>query len=191
MSDKQAVVEQPKVEATPSPEVSSAPDDLDTLLKEFETGTKPKVESPKTDDDPLRQWAMQKMSEEQRTLETKDEKEAISFVKGTANDPDWAVWGFMNDMARNDPRIANAWSKRHENPSAWKSAQKILQKAYQTEVSNRVDPQATQDRETVVAAVRGASSTKPEPEKTFNESAVRRMSHAELLQNFPELSRNF
>jgi len=89
------------------------------------------------------------------------------------------VMGWLKDTADNDKRLQNAFANRDRDPQTWNKIVTGLtrdcQKDFAT-LSRRPDAAATEDREAVTAALRGAS-TAPPPTK---EPDLSKMSDAEL-----------
>lgn len=85
---------------------------------------------------------------------------AIKAVRGDL-DPEIFddVWieGYLNEQARRDSRLQNAWAQRHKNPQAYQKILGSLSDQIGKKFSKVIDRQATEDREAVAAAVRGAS----------------------------------
>lgn len=158
---KQAVAENAEEVASQTSEENGAQDDdLDTLLAEYDNGVKGEskpAEKVETDDDPVRIWAERKMAEDQQAEAESIKSEAVKSVKeGFDYDlSDKLVWGFISQAANSDQRIVKAFESRKENPAAWKKAVQTLQKELKEELS--LDASATADRQSVEAAIRGAS----------------------------------
>lgn len=164
MSDdtKQPVVE-PKVPAQQGTTVEGARNDgndLDTLLAEFNQQTAPKTEPvpPPTQQqtaqpDPL----VQKLY---TRFEREDIGRLVKDVKGDLDEDDDLVEAWVDAQARKDPRLQKAWLEREANPQAFQRISKELGKKFAQRVSKRPDPQVTEDRNAVAAAVRGASTNR-------------------------------
>jgi hypothetical protein len=194
MSDTQAVATETNEAAKPVSEaVSGAPDELDTLLKQFETPAeqKPKTETkPETKPEPsedmkdLANYVRAKRDEESREATRGDLAKAVTAVQTEIDDgglklPDRLVRGALRDMAEEDPRFLRAWAERGANPKAWEQVLKAAAKEIRKELESSPDPQATEDKAAVRAAVRSASTRTPEPEKLDN-AKINKMSDAEF-----------
>lgn len=178
-----------------APEKNSAPDDLDSLLKEFESSSEPKPkateeqpkqEQPKDGGDKRLDEVYGFIQEEQRRRArdefTRDFSETVKNVKGDLAVSDTIAKGFIHAMAEQDPRIAKAFVNRASNPETWKKVQGELNKALTREFEGQPDKRLTEDREAVAAAVRN-SSNQPPPEQKLDGSALGKMSDAEF-RNF-------
>jgi hypothetical protein len=164
MMTEQTVVEEVKAEAVPSPETTNAQDDsLDDLLKEFESVQEPpkeaKGEQASGDISEDVKWIRDLREQE----ESKRVQEAIvQTVEALKEGIDCPVelplkwWrGRLEEEARENPRITQAWLARESKPDVWKKVQAHLKKQMESELSVRRD--MTDDRDAVTAAVRSAS----------------------------------
>jgi hypothetical protein len=85
-------------------------------------------------------------------------------------------------MAREDQRIAAAFMNRTTNPAAWEKVQRGLAKEFAKEMKDftSIDPNVTEDRAVVAAAVRGASTNRvpetPPPNYSMQNNAEFRKS---------------
>lgn len=175
-ADTQHVATTPEPVATPAAEVQSAQQNtssLDELLSEYNTATTPQpapqVAAPAT---PAPEWFTQAKSEIDawrtqvaQERETKDFAGAIKEVKGDLDVPDFAVRGWLSEIAEQNPKINEIWNNRQNDPKAAKKLLASLKNDFLKQGSKikGVDPQATADREAVAAAVRGTSTKAPEP----------------------------
>lgn len=157
---KQPVVDETQVSAKPDATVDSARNDgadLDTLLAQYETETKkPEAVSP-----PVEQQQPQPDPNLLRLVtrvERQDINNLVKEVKGDLDIDDDLVEAFVDAQARKDPRLARAWMERDSNPKVFGQIAKELGKSLQKRFAKRPDPGLTEDREAVVAAVRGAST---------------------------------
>ena len=167
---------QPAVEATGAQPVQTA--DLDTILAEFDHGTKsaPAPEPKPAADVPPD--VVKRLAEVETKLAEKDFKEAITPVlERIRGDIPKEVLGndeiqdLIDGRARRDPRLQQAWINRAQNPGAWNKIEKALGQELSKKFSKLPDPEATEVREAVTAAVRGAS-TKAPAEKAPNYGAM-------------------
>ena len=76
------------------------------------------------------------------------------------------VEGWLNALAIKDPRLTQAYLQREQNPRAWGKVKSELGKKLQDRFNKLPNREATDDREAVAQAVRGASTkvnTDPPP----------------------------
>ena len=178
---QQPVVEKPEASALPEATGGSARNDgadLDSLLAQFEQDTtkSPPVSPPA----PVQQTPTQQPDPLVAKLVSRYEREDIgklvNQVKGDLDTDDEMVEAWIDARARRDPRLATAWLEREANPQAFQKIASELGKEFAKRASKRPDPNLTEDREVVAAAVRGASTNRaPEtPPPNFSQ-----MSHNE------------
>lgn len=167
----QAVVDTSNAAAMPAATEANAQtnvDDLDHLLAEFDQSTRttttqpePKQETqPVISDDRIRRI-------EDRIFQD-DLNSTIKNITGDLKLPDRFAKGWIDQVARENPAVANAFLNRANNPNAWKKIENALSKeiAKDFKALTPVDEGATVDRAAVTAAVRGASTkaaTETEP----------------------------
>lgn len=157
--------------ALPAAEATGAqttqPADLDSILSEFDVKTAPAPEQPK----PVAEVApdvARRVEHLEKTLAERDFKEAITPVldriRGEipkdvlANEE---IQDLIDGRARRDVRLQQAWLNRASNPAAWTKLEKALGQELSKKFSKLPDPDATEDRAAVTAAVRGASQKAP------------------------------
>lgn len=144
-------------------------DDLDAILSEIEAEGKaddtPKKDvdaadegkAAKADDPDLKAIAKSIYTREAR----RDLKSAIGAMRSESESlkglGDDYIEGLMNVEAKRDPRIVKAWHNRETSPEAWERLLPVLGKKIAKRLGGAVDQQATEDREAVLAAVRGKS----------------------------------
>lgn len=171
----QAVVDDTKVAAKPATEVDNAREDvdqLDQLLAEYDQGTRktdttitppePKVATPQPDEvvQKVRLLEMQ-ASEWAAEKQKKAISETIAAIRGDVSPEifdDDMVEAWLDAQARKDPRLAQAFIQRDQNPRKWAQVRTELGKSLNKKVKGLPDRQATDDREAVTFAVRGAST---------------------------------
>lgn len=173
----QTVVTETNASAKPDAAVESARpqgDDLDTLLKDYDTSTaKPDTSSAKPEQTPGAADDLKNTLEQVKgyvtqaqTLQFKaDMKKTVDSVRGDLPSDifdDDLVEAYLDGEARKDPRLAKAWTDRHANPKQFEKVVAGLQKAFSSKFSKLPNREATEDREAVTAAVRGASNRAPE-----------------------------
>lgn len=176
--------------AKPSSEVDNGArdngDDLDTLLKEFDDSngdgskggeaekpskpqnTEPKPETTGDLSSKVQQLldleAERKKEDLQRRFDADMEK-TVKAVRGdiSANlASDKFVRAWVEATAEENPKLAQAWVDRNKNPKAFQRIVEKLSRDFAAEFVKRPDANATEDREVVTAAVRGASTKTPE-----------------------------
>lgn len=174
--DTQAVVEKPDAQAKPAAEVSNAPDkgdDLDTLLSQYETETAPKPSTPdpkpeqkaSTAQDPDILEVKAQLAELSNDRFRGDMDKTIAKVRGELDAQfydDEFVEAYVDSQARKDPRLQKAWQDRRANPKQFDRVITELGRNFSKKYGKLPDKAATEDRETVAAAVRGASTRAPE-----------------------------
>lgn len=180
----EAKTEQPAVDAVTAPAVPGAEtgqdvrkdgDDVDALLNQFETSTKTaEPAKPQTQPEPKAAPAVAApaapmtdpaVAEVRAYIRKQDMTKTVAAVRGDldpARYDDRIVEAWLNVRATEDPRIANAWLSRHSNPQAFEKVVAHLGREFAKQYGNLPDRQATEDREAVTAAVRGASTKAPE-----------------------------
>lgn len=187
---EQPVVTEADAAATPAAEASKdapAVEDLDALLAQYDESVKPAdaaaqpaaanpaSEQTQENDLTARIRSLVEHQERQRQLdeanEAKRQSEAIKqavddaakVVRGDLPDDvasDRLARAWLKDAADNDPRIQAAFKDREKNPEGWNKILTSLSREFAKEMK-RPDQAATEDREAVTAAVRGASSNAP------------------------------
>lgn len=157
---------QPAAEATGAQATQTA--DLDTILSEFRTATET---APVPEQKPVAEVApdvVARVRQLETTLAERDFKEAITpVIKRIRGDipedvlADDEVQDLVDGRAKRDPRLQQAWLNRASNPGAWSKIEKALNQELAKKFSKLPDPDATEDRAAVTAAVRGASQKAP------------------------------
>lgn len=206
MSDEQTTqtaVDTTNVTAKPVVEVESARegDDLEKVLAEFDNiKAKPAPDQPKpepsgTPDD------LKALADEVRGLRTERQQETfrrdmdttIKNVRGEL-DPeffdDTFIESWVDSQARKDPRLATAWAGRHSNPQQFQKVVDTLGRSFAKKYSKLPDKNATEDREAVTAAVRGASTKAPEgkaPDFSGMNNAEYREAHKKAYGYYPKV----
>lgn len=151
--------------------------DLETLLKTYDeqvpspAATPPQPAQSQATDPDLKALAgevqqMKSFVNEAQNLRFKhDMSETVTAIRGDL-DPEVfdapLIQGWLDAQAQQDPRLAKAWMERHANPKQFEQVKTALAKNFAKKFSSLPDRQATEDRETVAAAVRGASTRTPE-----------------------------
>lgn len=171
----QPVVTDANAPAQPGAAVESARnegDDLDAALKEFDT-VSPPAAAPKPEQTPGTESDLKVLAEQVKGFVSEanairfrqDMDKTIADIRGDL-DPDLVdndlVEAWLDTQARKDKRLAQAWTNRNANPKQFDRVKAELGKALRAKFSKMPDRQATEDREAVTAAVRGASTRAPE-----------------------------
>lgn len=195
----------PEPAETVAPTPAASPrDDLDDLLADYASqspakpeavpGPSPEPERPERLTDPsqvpdnseLTTEALQVLREhhvrERMERDGKDADLAVAHVRGDASDfAPSMVRGWLQEQAANDPKVADAWANRYENPQAYaQTVERLARRFHAEHVSIRIDPAATTDRAMVAASVRGAGAPPPAETDAAYRARVSRMSDAEF-----------
>lgn len=169
----QPVVTEPNVPAQPGTEapIARTDDDLDALLKEFDTETKsPEPAKPATaapaaiDPAVANETVLSEAKFIRQERFQKDMDETIKKVRGDLPEELFdgpLVQAWIDSQATKDPRLAQAWANRNADPKKFGQVVTELGKRF-SKYGKLPDKQATEDREAVTAAVRGASTRAPE-----------------------------
>lgn len=149
-------------------------DELDKLLAEFEAGgsddkpsksAKPDTKTDTNELDALRRKVDDLEGALREDKVGADLKASIKEVRGDLDadhfDDDFMI-AFLDGQARKDPRLREAFAQRNANPKQWGRVLTTLGKQFAGKYGKMPDRQATEDREAVAAAVRGASTKAPE-----------------------------
>src|ERR1017187_9079252 len=115
-----------------------------------------------------------------------DLKTAISQVRGDMDSKffdDKFVTAFIDKEARDNIKLQEIWQKRFNNPRALATAINHLAKDFQKTYSRMPDPNVTEDRAMVAAAIRGASA----PAQTEPPPDYARMSNADMRDEMRRL----
>jgi len=165
-ANTQTVVDDTQASATPGATVEGARNngpDLDALLAEFQTQTTKTETAPQTPPanqqttiDPNRFVALENRFFQQ------DLDKALANIRGDLKVPDRIARGWIDQMARENPTISAAFANRDSNQTAWQKIERGLAKEFAKEMAHftAIDPNATEDRAVVAAAVRGASTNR-------------------------------
>lgn len=140
---------------------------LDELLNEYDTGTEQpeKVKAPSGQPDRLEKvldYVERKEQQEIKDQYTTSIESAVTSIQEDITDlklPDRVVRGMLHEMGTSDQRFQKAFQQRRDNPQAWKNVLKGVAKEIQNDFS--VDEKVTEDRQSLNAAVRDASTIAP------------------------------
>lgn len=183
----QPVVDDTKAPAQPGAAENNAPektDDLDTLLDQFKPAETRAPDTPKPeqtgaehDQKAASSEVLQARDEIRRDRFERDMKATIDDVRGDLPFDDDFMRAWIDSRAAKDSRLADAWVNRASNPAAFKKVVSALGREF-AKYGKVPDKNATDDREAVTAAVRGASTKAPEGKAPD----YSRMSDAELAK---------
>jgi hypothetical protein len=187
---QQSVVDDVNGKAKPSTETNvdaqGNGDDLEKLLAEFDDSDNPDPKAMKEEKPSKPAKTEQKTetpndlsSQVQKLLDMEEERRREEFqrqfdadmaktvvaIRGEISDKlasDKLVRAWIEATAEENPKLTNAWVNRKKDPKAFGRIVEKLSRDFAAEFSKRPDPNATEDREVVSAAVRGASTKTPE-----------------------------
>lgn len=175
----QAVVDEADTKPVAGSEAESArtttEPSLDELLASYDEQTKPVAQvspNPQPQPQPQPQPSYdprleQEISTIKDRLSREDINKAIEIVGAGTNAPRRIVKGYLEELAREDPRLAKAWNNRDADPKGWDRILKSAAKEFSKELrSSVVDEAATEDKAAVMHAMRGASNRQPEEQPT-------------------------
>lgn len=176
-NEEQTVVDETKGQSETGTEGTDArkddEDDLDTLLAQYEkeatsddTSSKPGQSGEAQDPNRELMERLQALEESTARSETRaDLDAAIKAVRGELDSEvfdDGFMETYLDSEARKDPRLSQAWANRHNNPKQFQKVVGSLAKSFEKRFGSLPNKEATEDREAVAAAVRGASTKSPE-----------------------------
>lgn len=181
MSDEQAVVTTPDPQGTPAGEGANAQNDVDALLSEYANSGEPKdpikpdvktgakTEAPKGDvisnDEVLGFIRSIKADRDRENTERANaEFEATAkAIKGDIGISDKIVKGWLEQEAKDDPRLLNAYLDRKKNPQKWEKIQTQLTARLRNELTNIPSKSATETANQIESAVRNAKPQTQNP----------------------------
>lgn len=198
-----------KSDAVKPAEVESAPESLDDILSEFDTGTAEVTAEPakKPPEEPakvgtadlgqltqevrsLREDAQRRQRQEAAVEAKKAVDECVAKIESQLPEglsiPKRALAGYLDTYARENPKLVDAFLKRNTNPKAWDKVVSALSDEIGKDFSGA---SKSDDRSAIVAAVRSASARTASTAPDFDPKKVRSMTAAELYKNFPGLGR--
>jgi len=175
---------QPETDATaePTAEATSEQDGgLDAILNEWDDSPeKQETVAPQAPDKSQEEIIA---AVEARLRATQDYETFLDEFSDSVSDLSFEVKkpiidGWLNDKARKDSRINNAYSQRHSNPVGWKKVFASLSDEFKSQFTPKESTEE-RDREAAAAFVRG-SSTKEVPQPSVSESDLSKMSDQEF-----------
>ena len=160
LTETDASVDQPVEE-------QGASDDLDSLLNEFTEETKSEQTINPNDVKEAVGWINEQRQQTANEAEQTAINSATETIKEQLGDldiplTDGMIRGMLEDNARRDPKIRDAFAQRQKNPQAWSEALKRASKNIKEDLS--IDQKATSDREAIASAVHSASTQQPTPD---------------------------
>ena len=176
-------------EATAKPvaeaNTNGAGDDLDTLLSQFETETKAApspapVAAPQQPTVPPVDESRIRHIEERFLKEDIDK--AVSNIFGDSKVNKRVAMGWLDQVAREKPAVANAFLNQHKDPETWKKIERSLAKEAEKDFNTDIDTNATVDVAAVSAAVRGASTKAPSEQAPNYASMSTQELRAEMIK---------
>ena len=178
MSDEKTVVEDADTKEVEAEKRTDDVADLDTLLAEFDQGTKqPAVSPPEPKQPAIDPATYERIKRVESRLLEEDINGAVKQVFGDMKVSSRVAKGWLDQIAREKPEIAKAFLNKAADPRTWdKFAKSLSKEAEKDFLVSKVDQDATADHEAVAQAVRGASAkVAAEPALDFA-----KMSNAEL-----------
>lgn len=172
--DTQAVVN--PTEAQPAQVEAEAPDarndegDLSKWLSEYKNAPDAPDASQQPSEQSTPASPMEaRLTELENQLATKEldaeVRPVIETIRGDITPDqlsDSEIRDLLEGRAARDPALRRAWTDRRNNPETWGKIVNALGREMATKFAKVHDVNATEDREAVTAAVRGASSKAPE-----------------------------
>lgn len=169
-TNSQTVVDTSNAAAAPAATDVSAQtnvDDLDKLLAEFDQETARGPAAPQPEPQQTQQPVAPISEDRLRRIEDrifKDDLDAtIKNIVGDLKIPERFSKGWIDQVARENPKVANAFVNRANDPASWNRIEKALSKemAKDFKALTPIDEPSTVDHNAVAAAVRGASTNVP------------------------------
>ncbi len=179
MTDTQPVVDKPNADAPHPAEDGDAPEKMsvDDLLKQFEAETEPDeqpkpAKAPDIGVDDIKRavtWADEERERTAASRATAAIAEAVKTVKGDLDIDDEFVEGVLHVRASKDKRFLRAFQDRSSKPEAWSKVLDAVGREVAAKAEKSPDPDLTNTRTAVRAAVRSAAtrSSGDEPAPNF------------------------
>jgi len=181
---KQTVVDESEAVAEPTAEETNAQDEgLDELLSQFDQAVPEQKAEQQVD--PNAALVERLNSLEAALAETQTRTDMVDVIKDVRGELDAEMFdddlitAWVDAKARKNPALAEAWKNRNLNQAAFKKVVQKLGSEFSKYGEALPDKNATEDREAVTAAVRGASKKAPEALEV-DESEVAQMSDAQF-----------
>ena len=152
--------------------------DLDSLIAQFEQGTKPVDSPPEPKQPSVNDQTLASIRFLEQRVRQEDVSKAVSNIFRDVEWDDDMKQAWLISKANKNPAIEKAFDNRFADPGTWQKFEKALAKeADKYRSKTKVDEEATADHAAVAQAVRGASSTRGTAEPPPDLS---KMSDAEL-----------
>ena len=154
-----------------APVVEEKEKSLDDYLAEFDAQTQPEPQP--TEGEQVPEWKhlentvndLQQQQYRRGIDESIGKMKAVSEISHVGNT---AIEGYLEQRARLDPRITQAFMQKDRNPVAWDQILKTLAKDYQNEI-RQPDAQVTEDQKAMRAAVESQPDTGEPIEKSVRD----------------------
>lgn len=148
--------------------------DVDTLVSNYKQEMKPASGQQYKPEDvnAIASFVKQQQQEAQQKEIDSAINSAVGTIKEGLGDlkiSEKMIKRYMNGMASEHQDLVDAFNARNDNPKAWAEAQKKVLTEIKDEFS--IDNEVTEDREALIAAVRGTSS-KPVTEEAPDFSSM-------------------
>jgi hypothetical protein len=170
--NQQPVADKPDGQAKPDAEGNGAPaetkDDLESALAEYEANSGTSTEQKPTVTTDPKVDRIERLERSLADREYRDDMRGVittvrgDFAPDTFSDEFMDLW--VNAEAKKDPRVANAWVKRHDDPKGFERVSNGLKRKFAEQFAHarKQDETATADREAVANFVRGSNRSAPE-----------------------------
>jgi hypothetical protein len=154
--------------------------ELDSLLNQYDQETRPSAPATPATPQPTPAAAAAPATplpvdptvyEVKRRLDHEDMSKLVTAIRGDLPDEVFDfdfVRAWVAGQAEKDTRLEKAWKGRFENPKAFEQVQAALGREFAKKMGKLPDRQATEDREAVAAAVRGASRSPVETPPNYS-----------------------
>jgi len=140
----------------------SSAQDLDSILNEYESKTveQPAVEPQADKRDQFLDMMISDFQEKDQSKTQSAIADAATALKTESGSdlPDYFMKGLLEQKAAEDPRFADAFLKRAQDPNGWDRVVKAFGKQVRHDLDNVPDKKVTEDREALTAAVRSAQT---------------------------------
>jgi hypothetical protein len=168
VADKTDDQAKPDAEGNGAQDTTTQVDDLDAALNEFNEATGSSTEQKTTEKPDPEKDRLERL---ERSLAEREYREDMTkvvtsirgdFAPDEVDDEFIDTW--VNAEAKKDPRVANAWVKRHADPKGFERVLNGLSRKFAEKHAKlrKQDDAATADKEAVANYVRGSSKSAPE-----------------------------
>jgi ribosomal protein L12E/L44/L45/RPP1/RPP2 len=143
-------------------QTNGAGDDLDSLLAEYKASEdKAAPPPPAPQAAPQQPVADERIKRIEERFFQEDLNETVTHIFGDQKVSRRAALGWIDQVARERPAVAQAFINKERDPDTWKRIEKSLTKEAAKDFNFDVDRAVTEDVAAVAAAVRGASTKAP------------------------------